>query len=170
MHIDIIFHGKCLDITKNVTKNALEVFFPKIEASYMTLDLDIEYAYDPIRKQYNAELILDRIAKKYKTPRIFLLIVPYNIYVPPLNFVFGVAYPGKGAIISTYMLRMNAGEDLFTSRLEKTIKHELGHVFGLPHCSNPCVMRFANSLFELDMKSKDFCPSCSAFLKKVEVI
>jgi predicted Zn-dependent protease len=39
---------------------------------------------------------------------------------------------------------------------------ELGHAFGLAHCSSTrCVMHFSNSLHDTDFKKRDFCDSCS---------
>jgi archaemetzincin len=47
----------------------------------------------------------------------------------------------------------------------KEAVHELGHMFGLDHCSDlRCVMHFSNSLADTDRKGRDFCPSCRARL------
>ncbi len=87
-------------------------------------------------------------------------ITPYDIYSDNLNFVFGIALPFKGFLVS-YSRLISDDEELFLSRLRKEVTHEMGHVFGLPHCPNPkCVMHFSNSLIDTDMKGEDFCPSC----------
>jgi len=105
-----------------------------------------------------------------KSPKdYFLGVVSEDIFVDGLNFVFGVAQIGKGAVISTFRLGFSSDESLFKLRLEKTIKHELGHVFGLEHCTNNCVMRFANSLYELDLKPNSYCSKCYKYLKSVNV-
>ncbi|MHA2244357.1 MAG: hypothetical protein ACXADY_05270 [Candidatus Hodarchaeales archaeon] len=49
--------------------------------------------------------------------------------------------------------------------LKKEITHELGHVFGLEHCTLPCVMTFSNSVWEARLKSSTFCEKC---LKQLE--
>jgi len=85
-------------------------------------------------------------------------------YVDGLNFVFGLASPESG-VASVYTWRLRGGEDglggLFRVRTLKVTVHEIGHLYGLGHCSNPgCVMRFSNSLEELDSKGDTFCPTC----------
>ena len=90
-----------------------------------------------------------------------------------LNFVFGEASPGlRTAIVYTKRLDPRFYEDrynfnLYIERVSKEIVHELGHLLGLGHCSNTnCVMRFSNSVYEVDEKSKFFCRNCLAKLMK----
>jgi len=90
-----------------------------------------------------------------------------DLYVPHLNFVFGEAYcPGKVAVISINRLRpefYNEPPDirLLLSRMSKEAVHELGHTFGLNHCSNSkCVMYFSNSIVDTDAKGSVFCDRC----------
>jgi len=130
------------------------------------LDIDIEKTYNRSREQYNAEKILEMALNKY-SGRPILVIVPWDIYVPGLNFVFGVAIPNGGAVIGLERFRWGGG---YVERVIKTVRHELGHVFGLRHCNNPCVMRFANSLMELDQKPMNFCPECKNKLKILGVL
>jgi archaemetzincin len=45
--------------------------------------------------------------------------------------------------------------------------HELGHSYGLAHCSRPkCVMFFSNSLQDTDRKRSAFCVDCRMKLDK----
>ena len=93
-----------------------------------------------------------------------LLVVAADAYAPGLNFVFGEALLG-GRVAVVYTLRLRPeyygdppDERLFHERLLKEALHELGHAWGLKHCSNPrCVMSFSNSILEVDMKEPRYC-------------
>ena len=112
--------------------------------------------WNPSRCQYKAKCMLYYI-NSLESDNITLLILSKDMYVPRLNFVFGVAIEGLGAVVSIFRL-----ED--QEFLRKEVFHELGHVFGLKHCSLPCVMTFSNSVLEAKMKSSSFCETC---LKKI---
>ena len=111
--------------------------------------------------QLLAELQLQNLLSVKPHDSLFVAAVtPYDLYSNGLNFVFGVAYPFKGCIVS-YARLFSDDADLFFSRVRKEITHEMGHVFGLQHCPDPkCVMHFSNSLADTDYKSENFCPSC----------
>lgn len=135
---------------------------------------DIGYAYDKNRSQYHSTPILDEIRKKRPEDAIKVLgIVDEDLFAPSLNFVFGEAdLNGPVAIISLARLRqdfysLKPDESLFYERTVKEAVHELGHCFGLRHCSDPkCVMHFSNSLQDTDIKSVNFCPFCEKKMKK----
>ncbi len=139
------------------------------------IDFDYEYLaekfvsnfLDKRRNQIRGDLLLEALSRKRKG---FLAIITEDLFVPNLNFIFGVAIPNIGAVVSTYRLWLDADLDTFAMRLQKTIKHELGHFFGLLHCVNNCVMRFSNSLFELDLKPSVYCNVCKRKLKEIGVI
>ncbi len=95
-----------------------------------------------------------------------------DAYVHGLNFVFGEAQvAGRCCIIYLPRLRpefygMPPDEQLFLHRCLKEATHELGHTFGLRHCSDPtCVMSFSNSILDVDFKSHLFCTSCAESLE-----
>jgi archaemetzincin len=94
-------------------------------------------------------------------------IIDEDIFIPELNFVFGVAdMIGDAAIISLSRLRqefygLSPDRDLFLTRAAKEAIHEIGHTCGLVHCTDPlCIMYFSNSLVDTDKKGPDFCPYC----------
>ncbi len=117
--------------------------------------------------QLLAEVQLEKLLSL--KPRDFLFaggITPYDLYSDDLNFVFGLAFPFNGFVVS-YARLVSRELELFKSRLRKEITHEMGHVFGLSHCPLPeCVMHFSNSLFEVDLKGEDFCQRCKGELER----
>lgn len=123
------------------------------------------YAYNPRRAQYSAEMILEQLVVR-KVVHV-LGIADYDLYVPELNFVFGLAdQDGTRALVALPRLRESfygEREDsaLFLARAAKEAVHELGHTYGLGHCRNRrCVMAFSNSLADTDYKGQGFCPRC----------
>jgi len=95
------------------------------------------------------------------TGHMSLVLSQRDLYVAPLNFVFGLAMRDiQAAIVSWHRL----GDDdtsIFADRLAKEIVHEVGHLEGLEHCPDPsCVMWFSNTLQETDAKGVNFCRIC----------
>ncbi|MEM3030392.1 MAG: archaemetzincin family Zn-dependent metalloprotease [Candidatus Micrarchaeia archaeon] len=151
---------------------ALEKSFPGCrleihEAAFFT------QSFDSSRKQYNAEMLLGELAEKrqratwQKADKV-LAIVREDLFVPNLNFVFGLA-GNKYAVVSLARLdpRFYGREDgdILRERMIKEAIHELGHAFGLQHCGDrQCVMSFSNTIGEVDDKTSEFCQSCRARL------
>jgi len=112
----------------------------------------IKEAYNSQRNQYNADILLPYLLKTKKTDAA-LWVIQKDLYCRGMNFIFGYATYHRGAVLSTYRL--------FSLKLiEKEAIHEVGHVLGLRHCSNRCVMRFSNSLWEAKMKPSFLCKNC----------
>ena len=131
-------------------------------------------AYNEERDQYLSTQILYFLL--VKAPKGFdrvLGVLDVDLYVPGLNFVFGEAeVTGKVAVISLERLRpefygRKPDEKLFLERTLKEAIHELGHTFGLRHCSNSrCIMYFSNSIIDTDRKGPDFCALCREKLER----
>jgi archaemetzincin len=134
-------------------------------------------ACDEEREQYHSDIILAKIrtcVDSVSADRI-LGVVDVDIYMPPLSFVFGQAEsPGRVALISLWRLRPEFYKrkpdlEVFVERSTKEAVHELGHTFGLKHCSNPfCIMYFSNSIFETDRKQSLFCNKCYLRLERTK--
>lgn len=116
--------------------------------------------FDGRRRQWRADVVINQCMKRFSSPSRFCVgLTGADLYVPRLNFVFGLAVREGLAIVSWH--RLQDEEGTFTIRLAKEVIHEVGHLEGLGHCSDEtCVMWFSNTLWETDRKKADFCPAC----------
>uniref|UniRef100_A0A7C3WVR5 Archemetzincin n=1 Tax=Thermofilum pendens TaxID=2269 RepID=A0A7C3WVR5_THEPE len=128
---------------------------------------DVLEHFDEEREQIRADELLERLKGKLGVlpHQRAVVIVEGDGYVEGLNFVFGVAAEGWGGIVFTRRLYPEfygdmPNETLLRVRLLKEVLHELGHSYGLAHCTNNCVMRFSNSIFDVDSKNAFYCPRC----------
>ena len=82
--------------------------------------------------------------------------------------VMGVAGLNRRAgVVSEHRLaRQSAPSDVVARRMTQVAVHELGHTFGLPHCSEAhCIMNDAEgSMAAVDASSGSFCARCRARL------
>lgn len=129
------------------------------------------------RIQYHAGCIIKHLRDVFQAMGVIesSLIVGIGYldgYEHGLNFVFGEAQPGNHvATVFTKRLRPEFyGElydyNLYFERLVKETLHELGHLLNLGHCSDRCVMRFSNSIDEVDEKPRYFCERCKALIRE----
>jgi len=112
----------------------------------------LEEAYNSKRDQYNADILLSYLLKTKKTDTA-LWVIQKDLYCKGMNLIFGYEMYHRGAVISTNRL---STQEL----IEKEAIHEVGHILGLQHFSNHCVMQFSNSLWEAKMKPSYLCESC----------
>ena len=132
----------------------------------------LEPFYSSDRKQYHSTEILRQLLPFAKDKEQHILgVMDEDIYIPILTFVFGEAQlGGRCALMSGHRLHQKfyglpEDESLYLHRCEKEAVHELGHTLGLKHCSNfECVMRYSNSVADIDIKRNVFCPICSEVL------
>ena len=128
--------------------------------------------YSSSRKQYHSTEILRQLLPfAAGNDQHILGIMDEDIYIPILTFVFGEAQlGGRCALMSGHRLHQEfyglpEDETLYLHRCEKEAVHELGHTLGLKHCENfECVMRYSNSVADIDIKRNVFCPGCAQVL------
>jgi archaemetzincin len=141
--------------------DALDVDLRRAGVEVATLpSLDVpRAAHDPERGQYRAPELL-RMGRRAEGEHV-LVVTELDLFVDPLNFVFGQAdVGGQAAVISFHRLSSDDSH-LFRSRALKEALHELGHNVGLDHCPEvTCVMHFSNELADTDRKDPNLCPDC----------
>lgn len=137
------------------------------------LDIDLEKTFDPSRHQYNSSRILMQIITNPPADAVKVLgVVNVDLFIPVLTFVFGEAQlRGIGSVIALHRLNnafygLPENSGLLRERLVKEAIHELGHNFGLIHCSDQrCVMKSSTYVEEVDQKSGEMCSRCQEQLR-----
>jgi archaemetzincin len=139
----------------------------------VSIKIDPADAYNSARRQYHSTHLLQKVRDfAISGSGKVLGITEVDLFIPIFTFVFGEAQVGgPAALMSAHRLRQEfyglpEDRNLLFGRAEKEATHELGHAYGLAHCrSYDCVMRFSNSVEDVDVKANEFCPSCSDKLR-----
>jgi archaemetzincin len=140
----------------------------KVPCSLEEKVIDPTSAYHAGRQQYYSTQLLGEVWNCGNRDSVKLLgVCDLDLFIPILTFVFGEAQlSNRSALISICRLRQKfyglpEDSNLLYARCEKEAVHELGHTFGLLHCSSyTCVMHHSNSIEQIDLKSSFFCPAC----------
>lgn len=101
-----------------------------------------------------------------------LVVTHVRIYMDDGTSVFGMGVEGVGGIVSTERLRPElygkpSNDKLLMQRVINTAMHELGHAYGLTHCTNPlCTMYLSYNVQETDRKGHRFCQKCQQRMER----
>ena len=152
-------------------KTELTIIF-QVPTKILTTVSNPSYAFEPKRSQYYSTKVLKEISQQLPSDGIKILgITEVDLCTPVLTFVFGEAHlDGKSAVISLSRLRQEfyqlpVNKKILINRVIKEAIHELGHTFGLVHCSNSqCVICFSPNVLSVDHKGNNFCPLCQEIL------
>ena len=165
--IDPAFIVPLGQVDETLLKNLAKVLNERFKIRFYIkepIEIPID-TFNPRRGQFYSNKIFNKL-KKYEGKRV-LGIIDKDLYVQGLNFVFGQAeLPGRCALISITRLRqefygLSKDDRILFKRMIKEAIHEVGHTYGLKHCSNKdCVMYFSNSIIDTDKKSSFFCKNC----------
>ncbi len=162
----------CLDL-KSLTPISSEIHrIFGFETVIKPLIEDLNFAFDPTRKQHFSTKILDKLAECIPAEGVKIIaITEVDLFIPILTYVFGEAQlGGKACIISTYRLKESYhtmdSRQIYQERMVKEAIHELGHTFNLRHCKDPkCIMHYCRSIDDVDHKADQLCRYCDVLLK-----
>jgi archaemetzincin len=158
------------DVPPNVLEwieNAAAEWFPLPIRRLPTLPVP-QGAYDSKRQQYQSVEIMKLLARSAPRDASRVLgVTDVDLAIPMLSFLFGQAqFDGRVAVLSVCRLHQEfyglpAQEKLLRERTVKETLHELGHTFGLVHCSDSsCAMSLATHIELVDSKSEKYCARC----------
>jgi archaemetzincin len=136
-----------------------------LAAQRVRLDDQPPNTFDVRRQQYSSRPLLEWLTTRVPQPGSRLLgVTDVDLFIPVLTFVFGEAQlGGSAAIVSTARLREPPNEPLIRARLTKESVHEIGHAFGLVHCtSHACAMARSPAIAAVDVKDDRLCQDCRA--------
>jgi len=145
---------------------------PNVEPEIAPSITNLEEAFNSRREQYHSTRMMV-ILENHPTLSHFerkLGVTSLDLYNPGRDgegFVFGESRsPGSSGIVSTFRF-VTHRPDVFDSRVKKEVAHELGHMIGLKHCTNPqCVMHQSMIVSDIDTKMNDYCDRCRRALRE----
>lgn len=157
MELDLFYTARSEEFKKIITEKLQNVFNGLKIRDGGKLNI-FEGAWNPARKQYDSYMLLDYLIRRMDSG-YSLWVIDKDIYCDKVNFVFGLAMYHIAGIVSIHRLDSS-------QMVAKEAVHEVGHVLGLRHCNNRCVMQFSNTLEEASRKPDTICDRCRKLLDR----
>ena len=156
MQFDLFYTADAAEF-KHVVAQKLNEVYGVSTADRGILDL-YEGAYNIKQRQFDAQQLLDYLIRNMSSEHA-LWVVDGDMYYDHLTFVMGLAMYHLAGVVSTFRLD-SAG------MVAKECVHEAGHVLGLDHCKEDCVMRFSSTIDDAEQKPADLCHRCRAIFNR----
>jgi len=169
-----IYCGDRSGLVDPLADRLAETFLLRVETRPPSFDPEL--AFDADRGQYNSRVLLAQLLREPPLhhdagngtpPTRILGLTNVDLFIAVLTFVYGEAQlDDRAAVVSAYRLDsqlygLPADRKLLFERLVKEAVHELGHTFGLLHCTDyRCVMASSTYVEEIDLKDEHFCDRC----------
>ncbi|MCD1293612.1 peptidase [Methanocella sp. CWC-04] len=157
MELDL-FYTAGSEQFKNIVTDKLRRVFKGLNVKDKGKLEVFDKAWEPDRRQFDAYTLLDYTIR-CMTSDYALWVVDEDIYCENVNFVFGLAMYNIAGVVSIF--RLDSPE-----MVAKEAIHEVGHILGLRHCKNRCVMQFSNTLEEARKKPDTLCSKCHSILNR----
>ena len=107
-------------------------------------------AFDTARGNYDAFYLLRELPET----ELVLWLIKEDISYAGYDFLYGAAWQ-SAAVVSAARIG-------FSENLQKEACHEFGHLLGLEHCKNSCLMGVSSDLSKLSAKPLSLCEECSS--------
>lgn len=176
-----IYCGDRVGLIEPLARRLEEIFRLRVETRPPSFDPEL--AFDSDRGQYNSRVLLAQLLREPPlhheaddgAPATRILgLTNVDLFIAVLTFVYGEAQlDDRAAVVSAYRLDsqlygLPPDRKLLFDRLVKEAVHELGHTFGLLHCTDyRCVMASSTYVEEIDLKDERFCDRCLMRLREL---
>ena len=125
-------------------------------------------AYVEARGQVDSTALMHRALERIPADGLRILaLTEVDIMIPTLTFLYGRAQlDGHVALVSLARLKQEfygraPDNRILADRVRKEALHELGHTFGLTHCTDrSCVMAHSVGILDIDRKHLGLCTNC----------
>jgi archaemetzincin len=125
-------------------------------------------AYNVVRSQHYATILLNKLERVKANPREFVLgVCEEDIYLPDEPYIIGHSDIVSGtSVVSLFRIRQEfyglpEDEMKVYTRLYKQSIHQLAHLFEMTSCRNPCCVNYySQNMMDIDSKGEKFCDLC----------